>query len=90
MKSAKISKSIMDGEIGKSFEEALSSSDLSLVVAVCKAADPAKIFGPPCSLKQSVLLSLIQQLVTDMVHDTLLKCRLLTYLYIIIIIYYCI
>lgn len=78
MMSAQISKSIKDGDINKSFEEALSSSDLSLVVAACKAADPAKIFAPPCCLTQSVLLSLIQQLATDMVHDTQLKCRLLT------------
>lgn len=80
MKSAEISKRIKEGDINKSFEEALSSSDLSLVVAACKAADPAQIFTSPCILQQSVLLSLIQQLATDMVHDTQLKCRLLTYL----------
>ncbi|CAH2105081.1 unnamed protein product [Euphydryas editha] len=77
MKSAEINKQIKEGDINKSFEEALSSADLSLVMAACKAADLDKVFSTPCSLKQSVLLSLIQQLATDMVHDTQLKCRYL-------------
>nr|XP_026490493.1 enhancer of mRNA-decapping protein 4-like [Vanessa tameamea] len=77
MKSAEINKQIKEGDINKSFEEALSSSDLSLVMAACKAADLDKVFSTPCSLKQSVLLSLVQQLATDMVHDTQLKCRYL-------------
>ncbi|XP_046961237.1 enhancer of mRNA-decapping protein 4-like [Vanessa cardui] len=77
MKSAEINKQIKEGDINKSFEEALSSSDLSLVMAACKAADLDTVFSTPCSLKQSVLLSLVQQLATDMVHDTQLKCRYL-------------
>lgn len=77
MKTAEINKHIKDGDINKSFEEALSSADLSLVMAACKAADLNKVFSTPCSLNQSVLLSLVQQLATDMVHDTQLKCRYL-------------
>ncbi|KAI5636006.1 hypothetical protein NE865_11311 [Phthorimaea operculella] len=56
------------------FERALSAADLSLVMAACRAADPSKVFYP-CRLQQSTLLSLAQQLPTDMVHDTQLKCR---------------
>ncbi|XP_041978026.1 enhancer of mRNA-decapping protein 4-like [Aricia agestis] len=77
MKSAVIKKHIEDGNINASFEEALSSGDLALVVAACRGAEPARVFGPPCRLRQPVLLSLVQQLVTDMVHDTHLKCRYL-------------
>ncbi|CAG5048197.1 unnamed protein product [Parnassius apollo] len=77
MKSAEVNKLIKEGNVNGSFEKALSSSDLSLVMAACRAADPVKVFSPPCKLRQSVLLSLIQQLATDMVHDTQLKCRYL-------------
>ncbi|CAK1603585.1 unnamed protein product [Parnassius mnemosyne] len=77
IKSAEINKQIKDGNFNGSFEKALSSSDLSLVMAACRAADPVKVFSPPCKLRQAVLLSLIQQLATDMVHDTQLKCRYL-------------
>ncbi|XP_052757896.1 enhancer of mRNA-decapping protein 4-like isoform X2 [Galleria mellonella] len=77
MQSAEITKLIEDGDVNGSFEKALSASDLSLVMVACRAADPVKVFATPCKLKQSVLLSLMQQLATDMVHDTQLKCRYL-------------
>lgn len=75
MKSAEINKQIQDGDVNGSFERALSAADLSLVMAACRAADPATLFAPPCALTQAVLLALAQQLATDMVHDTQLKCR---------------
>ncbi|KAL0848817.1 hypothetical protein ABMA28_013241 [Loxostege sticticalis] len=77
MTSAEINKQIQDGDVNGSFERALSASDLSLVMVACRAADPASLFAPPCRLTQSVLLSLAQQLATDMVHETQLKCRYL-------------
>ncbi|CAH2065850.1 unnamed protein product, partial [Iphiclides podalirius] len=77
MKSAEIKEQIKAGNVNGSFERALSSADLSLVMAACRAADPARLFSGRCELRQCVLLSLIQQLATDMVHDTQLKCRYL-------------
>ncbi|XP_037866562.1 enhancer of mRNA-decapping protein 4 isoform X2 [Bombyx mori] len=75
MKSAEIKKQMNDGDVNGSFERALSAADLSLVMAACRAAEPLHVFTPPCQLRQPVLLSLVQQLATDMVHDTILKCR---------------
>ncbi|VVD05582.1 unnamed protein product [Leptidea sinapis] len=63
-----------NSDVNSSFEKVLSLSDLSVVMTACRSADPDVIFYP-CLLQQSVLLSLLQQLTTDMVHDTLLKCR---------------
>ncbi|KAJ2944464.1 hypothetical protein O0L34_g3809 [Tuta absoluta] len=74
MTTAEINKQIQDGDMNAAFELALSAADLSLVMAACRAADPSKVFYP-CRLQQSTLLSLAQQLPTDMVHDTQLKCR---------------
>ncbi|KAI5636005.1 enhancer of mRNA-decapping protein 4-like [Phthorimaea operculella] len=74
MTTAEINKLIQDGDMNAAFERALSAADLSLVMAACRAADPSKVFYP-CRLQQSTLLSLAQQLPTDMVHDTQLKCR---------------
>ncbi|CAG9121714.1 unnamed protein product [Plutella xylostella] len=77
MNAAEINEQIKEGDINGSFEKALLASDLSLVMAACRAADPATVFSAACQLQQNVLLSLIQQLATDMVHDTQLKCRYL-------------
>ncbi|XP_075991856.1 enhancer of mRNA-decapping protein 4-like [Anticarsia gemmatalis] len=77
MKTALINKQIQAGDINGAFERALTAGDLSLVMSACRAADPGLVFSPPCDLKQHVLLSLIQQLATDMVHETQLKCRYL-------------
>ncbi|XP_023942975.2 enhancer of mRNA-decapping protein 4 [Bicyclus anynana] len=68
---------VMSGEVNTAFQLALSASDLALVVAACRAADPTRVFGPPCCLKQHVLLSLVQQLGADMANDTHLKHRYL-------------
>nr|XP_034825667.1 uncharacterized protein LOC117983252 [Maniola hyperantus] len=76
MQSALINKKISEGDINGSFEEALSHCNLALVMTACRAVDPAKVFNP-CCLTQAVLLSLVQQLATDMVHETQLKCRYL-------------
>lgn len=75
MQSAEIKKLIREGAVNQAFEQALTAADLSLVMAACRAAEPGTVFTPPCTLNQPVLLSLIQQLATDMVHDTQLKCR---------------
>ncbi|XP_068621498.1 enhancer of mRNA-decapping protein 4-like [Battus philenor] len=77
LKSAEINKRMLDGDVNGAFEMALSSSNLALVMTACRAADPSTVFSQPCRLHQPVLLSLIQQLATDMVHDTQLKCRYL-------------
>ncbi|XP_038219988.1 enhancer of mRNA-decapping protein 4-like [Zerene cesonia] len=73
LKSAMINKLISEGKVNESFEQALSACDLSLVVAACRAAGPA--LAP--RLQQHTLLSLVQQLATDMLHETQLKCRYL-------------
>ncbi|KAM3959110.1 enhancer of mRNA-decapping protein 4 [Aphomia sociella] len=77
MRSAEIKKLMQDGDVNGAFERALSASDLALVMTACRASDPATVFTTPCILKQSILLSLLQQLATDMVQDTELKCRYL-------------
>ncbi|CAG4972678.1 unnamed protein product [Colias eurytheme] len=73
LKSAMINKLISEGKVNESFEQALSARDLSLVVAACRAAGPT--LAP--RLQQHTLLSLVQQLATDMLHETQLKCRYL-------------
>ncbi|KAJ8726038.1 hypothetical protein PYW07_000736 [Mythimna separata] len=77
MQTALINKQIAEGDVNGSFERALSAGDLSLVMAACRAVDPGQVFAAPCSLQQHVLLSLVQQLATDMLHETQLKCRYL-------------
>ncbi|CAD0196432.1 unnamed protein product [Chrysodeixis includens] len=74
MQKALIKKKIEDGNVNGAFELALCAADLSLVLVACRAVDPAEVFAAPCSLKQHVLLSLVQQLATDMLHDTCIKC----------------
>ncbi|KOB69300.1 Uncharacterized protein OBRU01_17028 [Operophtera brumata] len=63
------------GDVNGAFQLALSASDLALVMCACRAAEPAHVFGPPCKLKQHVLLSLVQQLGADMPRDTVVKHR---------------
>ncbi|CAH1645194.1 unnamed protein product [Spodoptera littoralis] len=77
MEAALVNKLIEDGDVNGSFERALSAGDLSLVMVACRAVDPGQVFAAPCSLKQHVLMSLVQQLATDMLHETQLKCRFL-------------
>jgi enhancer of mRNA-decapping protein 4 len=59
---------------GVSFLQALSASDLGLVVFICEKVNPQQVFNQtPCPLQQHVLLSLIQQLSADMSNHTELK-----------------
>ncbi|KAJ0181557.1 hypothetical protein K1T71_002279 [Dendrolimus kikuchii] len=74
---AQVQALIASGDVNGAFQQALSASDLALVMCACRIADPALVFGPPCRLKQHVLLSLVQQLAADMGRDTPLKHRYL-------------
>ncbi|XP_026737920.1 enhancer of mRNA-decapping protein 4 isoform X3 [Trichoplusia ni] len=77
MQVAQIQCQIANGDVNGAFQQALSASDLALVMCACRAAEPAAVFGPPCKLKQHVLLSLVQQLAADMGRDTHLKHKYL-------------
>lgn len=77
MQVAQIQSLITSGDVNGAFQQALSASDLALVMCACRAAEPTAVFGPPCKLKQHVLLSLVQQLAADMARDTVLKHRYL-------------
>ncbi|CAB3231520.1 unnamed protein product [Arctia plantaginis] len=77
MQVAQIQALIAGGDVNGAFQQALSASDLALVMCACRAAEPGVVFGPPCKLKQHVLLSLVQQLAADMHRDTHLKHRYL-------------
>ncbi|XP_076633941.1 enhancer of mRNA-decapping protein 4 homolog Ge-1 isoform X1 [Colletes latitarsis] len=72
------------GQLNAAFQQALSASDLSLVVLVCEKTEPSRVFsravGPQgqssrCILPQPVILSLVQQLSADLEHRTDLKHR---------------
>lgn len=75
MQVAQIQSLMAAGDVNGAFQLALSASDLALVMCACRAAEPAAVFGPPCQLRQHVLLSLVQQLAADMSRDTHLKHR---------------
>ena len=54
--------------------QALTASDLNIVMYVCEQVDPESVFSQsPCPLSQPVLLSLIQQLSVDLTVNTELK-----------------
>jgi enhancer of mRNA-decapping protein 4 len=55
--------------------QALSATDLSIVLYVCGAVDPDTVFNESCPLTQPVLLSLIQQLSVHFESDLELKHR---------------
>ncbi|KAB7501462.1 Enhancer of mRNA-decapping protein 4 [Armadillidium nasatum] len=59
------------------FKQALSASDLSLVVFVCERINPQQLFSSqtPCPLSQDVLLSLVNQLSHDLTTFTDLKTK---------------
>lgn len=58
---------LQQGHLNQAFQQALTAADLNLVLYVCETVDPAQVFGqPPCPLSQPVLLSLIQQLASDL------------------------
>lgn len=56
------------------FNEALAHSDLELVVHLCAAVNPDKLFDQPL-LSQPVLLSLIQHLAVDLSNSLDLKLQ---------------
>ena len=56
--------------------QALSASDLGLVVFVCERVNPQQLFNQtPCPLSQDVLLSLVNQLSHDLATFTDLKIK---------------
>lgn len=72
---AQIQTLMAQGHVNTAFQQALSASDLSLVVYICERLNPQVVFTTPCPLQQHVLLSLIQQLSADMNNHTELKHR---------------
>ncbi|KAL0109971.1 hypothetical protein PUN28_013544 [Cardiocondyla obscurior] len=80
---ARVMSLLQRGQLNAAFQQALSASDLGLVVLVCEKAEPARVFSCPgangqpsrCILQQPVILSLVQQLSADLGHRTELKHR---------------
>ncbi|XP_046413774.1 enhancer of mRNA-decapping protein 4 [Neodiprion fabricii] len=81
---ARVLNLLQRGQLNAAFQQALSASDLNLVVLVCQRTEPSRVFSPPpglgsggprCLLQQPVLLSLIQQLSADLGQQTELKYR---------------
>ncbi|XP_062860187.1 enhancer of mRNA-decapping protein 4 [Trichomycterus rosablanca] len=71
---ASILQLLQQGQLNEAFQQALSASDLNLVLYVCETVNSQQVFGQhPCPLHQAVLLSLIQQLSTNLVTRTELK-----------------
>ncbi|XP_055002088.1 enhancer of mRNA-decapping protein 4 isoform X2 [Sorex araneus] len=65
---------LQQGNLNQAFQQALTAADLNLVLYVCETVDPGQVFGQPsCPLSQPVLLSLIQQLASDLGTRTDLK-----------------
>ncbi|KAM9814824.1 enhancer of mRNA-decapping protein 4 isoform 1-T1 [Syngnathus typhle] len=58
---------LQQGQLNQAFQQALSATDLNLVLYVCETIDSQQVFGQqPCPLSQPVLLSLIQQLSSNL------------------------
>ncbi|KAM9301724.1 enhancer of mRNA-decapping protein 4 [Gastrophryne carolinensis] len=69
---------LQQGHLNQAFQQALTASDLNLILYVCKTVDSQQVFGQhPCPLTQPVLLSLIQQLSFDLGTQTELKLNYL-------------
>lgn len=69
---------LQQGRLNQAFQQALTAADLNLVLYVCETVDPQQVFGQhPCPLSQPVLLSLIQQLSSDLGTHTELKLNYL-------------
>ncbi|KAH0619562.1 hypothetical protein JD844_000282 [Phrynosoma platyrhinos] len=69
---------LQQGHLNQAFQQALTAADLNLVLYVCETVDPQQVFGQhPCPLSQPVLLSLIQQLSSDLGARTELKLNYL-------------
>ncbi|XP_024935554.1 enhancer of mRNA-decapping protein 4 isoform X2 [Cephus cinctus] len=81
---ARVLSLLQRGQLNAAFQQALSASDLGLVVLVCDRTEPSRVFSCPlgpqgqgsrCILQQPVILSLVQQLSADLGHRTELKHR---------------
>lgn len=71
---ANILQLLQQGQLNQAFQQALSATDLNLVLYVCETIDSQQVFGQhPCSLSQPVLLSLIQQLSSNLTTRSELK-----------------
>ncbi|XP_063053515.1 enhancer of mRNA-decapping protein 4 isoform X3 [Engraulis encrasicolus] len=71
---ANILQLLQQGHLNQAFQQALSAADLNLVLYVCETIDSQQVFSQhPCPLIQPVLLSLIQQLSTNLGTRTELK-----------------
>ncbi|KAM4018271.1 enhancer of mRNA-decapping protein 4 isoform 2-T2 [Anomaloglossus baeobatrachus] len=69
---------LQQGHLNQAFQQALTASDLNLILYVCETVDLQQVFGQhPCPLTQPVLLSLIQQLSFDLCTRTELKLNYL-------------
>ncbi|XP_063801327.1 enhancer of mRNA-decapping protein 4 isoform X2 [Pseudophryne corroboree] len=69
---------LQQGQLNQAFQQALTASDLNLILYVCETVDSQQVFGQhPCPLTQPVLLSLIQQLSFDLCTRTELKLNYL-------------
>ncbi|KAM6409229.1 enhancer of mRNA-decapping protein 4 [Rhynochetos jubatus] len=69
---------LQQGHLNEAFQQALTAADLNLVLYVCETVDTQQVFGQhPCPLSQPVLLSLIQQLSSDLGTRTELKLNYL-------------
>lgn len=76
MQLAQIQQLLAKGNIEAAFQQALSASDLSLVMFVCEKVEPQLVFNNgKCILQQHILLSLMQQLSADLAHNTEIKHR---------------
>ncbi|KAM6946368.1 enhancer of mRNA-decapping protein 4 [Aplochiton taeniatus] len=65
---------LQQGQLNQAFQQALSATDLNLVLYACETIDSQQVFGQsPCPLIQPVLLSLIQQLSSNLATRTELK-----------------
>ncbi|KAM9753090.1 LOW QUALITY PROTEIN: enhancer of mRNA-decapping protein 4 [Menidia menidia] len=71
---ASILQLLQQGQLNQAFQQALSATDLNLVLYVCETINSQQVFGQhPCPLSQPVLLSLIQQLSSNLATRSELK-----------------
>ncbi|XP_047987747.1 enhancer of mRNA-decapping protein 4-like [Leguminivora glycinivorella] len=75
MYTAEVAMLVRTGDVNGAFSRALLAGDLEVVMSACRAVS---VLAAP-ALKQPVLLSLLQQLATDLLLDTPLKCSYLEY-----------
>eukprot|EP00066_Takifugu_rubripes_P027975 XP_011617241.1 PREDICTED: enhancer of mRNA-decapping protein 4 isoform X1 [Takifugu rubripes] len=71
---ANILQLLQQGQLNQAFQQALSATDLNLVLYVCETIESQQVFGQhSCPLSQPVLLSLIQQLSSNLTTRSELK-----------------